>query len=157
MYFITFMLEDEHSRLSLRMLMHVKCIHDLCSLLSHILSYLIVFYKDLDLFSIDSGGLQNNPLLSSFNTVKQISLFLHIFEFQGTSEHQMDPNFLPCLFFHETQEMEKNKSIGDVTRAKRGPSMRATLRATWWDPSQALSVVSTQSCTPRIGFDLNRL
>jgi hypothetical protein len=25
-----------------RLLMHVKCIHDLCSLLSHILSYLIV-------------------------------------------------------------------------------------------------------------------
>jgi hypothetical protein len=35
------MLEDKH-RLTLGMLMHVKCIHDLYSLLSHILSYLIV-------------------------------------------------------------------------------------------------------------------
>jgi hypothetical protein len=42
MYFITFMLGDEH-RLSLGMLMHVKYIHDHCILLGHILSYLIGF------------------------------------------------------------------------------------------------------------------
>jgi hypothetical protein len=47
------MLEDEH-RLSLGMLMHVKRIHDLCSLFGHIVSYLIV-YEDLDMFAIDSG------------------------------------------------------------------------------------------------------
>ena len=37
--FITFMLEDEH-RLSLGMLMHVKCINELYSFLSHIPTYL---------------------------------------------------------------------------------------------------------------------
>ena len=37
--FITFILEDEHG-LSLGMLMHVKCIHELCSLLPHIPLYL---------------------------------------------------------------------------------------------------------------------
>jgi hypothetical protein len=41
--FITFMLEDEH-RLSLGMLMHVKCIHEIFSLLGHISSYLIVLW-----------------------------------------------------------------------------------------------------------------
>jgi hypothetical protein len=41
MSFITFMLEDGQ-RLSLGMLMHVKCIHELCSLLDHIPIYLIV-------------------------------------------------------------------------------------------------------------------
>ena len=34
--FITFILEDEY-RLSLGMLMHVKCIHELCTLFTHIL------------------------------------------------------------------------------------------------------------------------
>jgi hypothetical protein len=39
--FFTIMLKDKH-RLSLGMVIHVKYIHDHCSLLSHILSYLIV-------------------------------------------------------------------------------------------------------------------
>jgi hypothetical protein len=39
MSFMTFMLEDKH-RLSLWMQMHVKCIHKLCNLLVHILTYL---------------------------------------------------------------------------------------------------------------------
>jgi hypothetical protein len=72
--------------------MHVKCIHDLCSLLGHILSYLIV-YEDLDLFAIDYF------LPFGFNIVKQISLILNVFDFQGLSERQTDLNFLPCHFF----------------------------------------------------------
>jgi hypothetical protein len=50
-------------------LMHVKCIHKLCSLLDHIPSYLIV-YEDLDLFAIDFRVFLNNPLSFGFNTVK---------------------------------------------------------------------------------------
>jgi hypothetical protein len=67
------MLEEEHS-LSFGMLMHVKCIHDLHSLLSYILSYLIV-YEDLDMFSIDSRDFINDPLSFGFDTEKQICLF----------------------------------------------------------------------------------
>jgi hypothetical protein len=42
MSFTTFMLEDEQ-KLCLGMLMHVKFIYDLCSLLVHIIIYLIVY------------------------------------------------------------------------------------------------------------------
>jgi hypothetical protein len=42
--FITFMLEDEH-RLSLGMLMHVKYMHELYSLLTHIPTYLHLIYS----------------------------------------------------------------------------------------------------------------
>jgi hypothetical protein len=80
--------------------MHVKCIHDLHSLLSYILSYLIV-YEDLDMFSIDSGDFINDPLLFGFNTEKQICLFLHVCDFQGPSERQTESTFLPCHFFRK--------------------------------------------------------
>jgi hypothetical protein len=78
--------------------MHVKCIRDLCSLLSHILSYLIV-YDDMDMFFIDSEDFLNDPLLFGFNTMKQIFLFLHVFDFQGPSGRQKEPIFWPCHFF----------------------------------------------------------
>jgi hypothetical protein len=90
------MLEDEH-RLSLGMLMHVKCIHDLCILLDHILSYLIVLYG-LRHVSIDSWDFLNDPLSFGFSTAKQIFLFLHVFEFQGPSRCQTDTIFLPHHF-----------------------------------------------------------
>jgi hypothetical protein len=80
--------------------MHVKCIHEFCSLLDHIPCYLIV-YKDLELFSIDYEGFINNPLPFGFNTLNRIPLFLHVFEFQGPSKRQTYPNFLPDHFFRK--------------------------------------------------------
>jgi hypothetical protein len=80
MSLITFMLEDEH-KLSLGMLMHVKCIHDLCSLLGHILIYLIII-KELDMFFTESGGFLNNSLSFGFSSQRQPFLFVLVFYFQ---------------------------------------------------------------------------
>jgi hypothetical protein len=44
-------------------LMHVKCINDLCSLLDHIFSYLIVLCG----LAIDSRGFLSSRLLFGFN------------------------------------------------------------------------------------------
>jgi hypothetical protein len=63
--FITFMLVDKH-RLSLGMLIHVKGIHDLCSLLGHNSLYLIVI-KVLDLFYIIFGDFPRDPLILVLN------------------------------------------------------------------------------------------
>jgi hypothetical protein len=78
-------------------MMHVKCIHDLCSLLSHILIYLIV-YEDLDMFSIDSGDFQNDPLSFGFNTMKQIFLFLHVFTFRDLPNVKRKQTFCHIIF-----------------------------------------------------------
>jgi hypothetical protein len=61
--------------------MHVKCIHDLCGLLGHILSYFIVI-KDLGMFSIDFGDFLNNPILFGFNTTEHICLFCMFLTFK---------------------------------------------------------------------------
>jgi hypothetical protein len=50
------------------------------------------------MFSIDSVDFLNDPLSFGFNTTKQISLFLHVFDFQGPSERQTDPIFLQHHF-----------------------------------------------------------
>jgi hypothetical protein len=72
------------------------------------------------LFAIDSGGFLNNLLSSGFNTAKQIFSLLHFISF---SELRMSngPKLFAMSFFRETQELEKKKSTGDATRAKRGP------------------------------------
>jgi hypothetical protein len=49
--------------------MHIKCTHNLCSLLCHILINSIV-YKDLEMFSIESEDFLNDPLSFGFNTSK---------------------------------------------------------------------------------------
>jgi hypothetical protein len=82
--------------------MHVKCIHDLCSLLVHILSYLIVLWGP-GLVCHWFRGFLNNPLLFDFNTVKQIFLFLHVFDFHGPSGHQTDPNFFHFILLGNTR------------------------------------------------------
>jgi hypothetical protein len=66
--------------LSSDLLMHVKCIHELCSLLDHIPSYLIVLWG-LGLVCHWFRVFLNKPLSFRFNTAKQISLVLHVFDF----------------------------------------------------------------------------
>jgi hypothetical protein len=59
------------------------------------------------MFSIDSEDFINDLLSFSFNTAKQIFLFLHVFDFQGPYECQMDPIFFAMSFFQQIEEMEK--------------------------------------------------
>jgi hypothetical protein len=51
------------------------------------------------MFSIYSKDFLNDPLSYGFNTVKQIFLFLHVFDFQESSRRQTDPNLFPRHFF----------------------------------------------------------
>jgi hypothetical protein len=76
------------------------------------------------MFSIDSVDFLNDPLSFGFNTTKQISLFLHVFDFQGPPRHQTDPIFLSCHFFQELEDHEK-KSTGNAARRKREGTTRA--------------------------------
>jgi hypothetical protein len=80
MSFITLLLKEE-KRLSLGMLMHVKCNHDLSSLIGHILSYLIV-YQDMHMLSIDSKDFLKNPLFLVLTLRSRLPCFLHVFYFQ---------------------------------------------------------------------------
>jgi hypothetical protein len=77
--------------------MHVKCIHELYSLLDHITNNLID--EDLDLFAIDPRGFLNNPLSFGFNTLKQISLFLHVFDFQDLPDVKRTQTFCHIIFW----------------------------------------------------------
>ena len=63
--FITFILEDEHG-LSLGMLMHVKCIHELCTLSLIFQSYLH-HIRVISLFYIDFGNISLFPYFSEIN------------------------------------------------------------------------------------------
>jgi hypothetical protein len=131
-------------------LMHVKCIHELCSLLDHIPSYLIV-YKDLDLIAIDFGGFINNPLSFVYNTTKQFSLFFIFLTFRDLPDIKRTKTFCKVIF-REIQELERKKSMGDATWGKREITMWAKLLAMWWGPSRASCVVSMQSFTPDFVF-----
>ena len=68
--FITFMLEDEH-RLSLGMLMHVKCIHELCHLLLLIFPLICMFLDVIYMFYNVLWGFSNNPLSLVYNFAEQ--------------------------------------------------------------------------------------
>jgi hypothetical protein len=135
--FITFMLVDEQ-RLCLGMLMHVKCIHDLFSLLSHILSYLIVLWGHGLVFHWLQGFL-NNPLSFGFNTANWIFLFLYVLTFRVRLDVKRTQTFATS-FFREIEDHEKKMLMGDATRTKRGPTTWATTLAAWWGPPFCLEL-----------------
>jgi hypothetical protein len=58
-------------------MMHAKFIHELCSLLLHILTYLDVIIK----FCIDLWGFSNNSPYLGYNSVEQETLVSRIFTF----------------------------------------------------------------------------
>ena len=63
--FITFILEDEY-RLSLGMLMHVKCIHELCIVLLIFHPYLH-HIRVISMFYNDFGNISHFPYLFGIN------------------------------------------------------------------------------------------
>jgi hypothetical protein len=75
--FITIILEDEHG-LSLGILIHVKCMHELCSLLPHILTHLHVIRCYIHV-CIDFEDSLNDLLLCVYNTAELKTPILIIF------------------------------------------------------------------------------
>jgi hypothetical protein len=62
-------------------------------------------------------------------------MFFNVFDFQGTFRTSNGPNIFATTFFWEIEYREKKKSMGNATRWKRGPTMRAMILAVWWSPS----------------------
>jgi hypothetical protein len=89
--FITFILEDEHV-LSLGMLMHVKCIHKLCSLLSYIATYLHAMRCYIHVLH-SFRGIFIDLLYLVYSFAEQETPMLCIFKFQGPSGTQTELGF----------------------------------------------------------------
>jgi hypothetical protein len=64
------------------------------------------------------------------------------------------PKHFSSPVFWEIEDCEKNKSMGDATRIKRGGTMCSHILIAWWAPSRPSSIVSTQSWTLRDHLDL---
>ena len=116
--FITFMLEDEH-RLSLGMLMHVKCIHELCHLLLHIPTYLHVLRCYLHVL----WGFSKNPLSLVYNSAELETPVFGIFEFQGPYGRQTDLGFFWSSYFPRRHNMRR-RSTGGGPRGPNEPRWR---------------------------------
>ena len=103
--FITFILEDEY-RLSLGMLMHVKCIHELCIILLIFQSYLH-HIRVISLFYIDFGNISQFPYFSGINPALSKTLLFNVFTFQGPKRRSND------LIFHGHQFLEGTKRMSE--------------------------------------------
>ena len=79
--FITSILEDEHE-LSLGMLMHVKCIHELCIIILIFQSYLH-HIRVISLFYNDFGDNSQFPHLFGINPALAENPIFYILMFQG--------------------------------------------------------------------------
>jgi hypothetical protein len=115
--FITFILEDEY-RLSMGMLMHVKCINDLCTLPLDILSYLhhilVIFMLLWWLLGI-IHKFPNFIGLIRENQKTSISMFLLL----GTQTESKWPETLRGQIFFYGSRL---RSKGSATKEARGPS-----------------------------------
>ena len=113
--FITFILEDEY-RLSLGMLMHVKCIHELCIVLLifhpylHHIRVISIFYNVL-------GNISHFPYLFGINPALSENPFFYILMFQGPKRRPND------LIFHGDHFLEgtRLRSEGRAKVEGRGP------------------------------------
>jgi hypothetical protein len=81
--------EDEY-RLSLGMLMHVKCIHDLCTLPLDIPPFCIIYWL-YSCFLMIIGNNSYVPLFYRINLGKPENLFFNVFNFEGPKQ---SPNYL---------------------------------------------------------------
>ena len=68
-------------------LMHVKCIHELCSLLSHIPTHLHHISSYTNVLN-DFGDFLNNPLSFGSNSVWQKCIFLVFLTFQELQDSE---------------------------------------------------------------------
>ena len=118
--FITFILEDEH-RLSLGMLMHVKCIHELCIILLIFQSYLH-HIRVISLFYIDFGNISQFPYFSRINPTLAENPIFYILMFHRPKRRLNDLIFCGDYIL----EGIKRRSQGSARNEVRG--------GFWWVP-----------------------
>ena len=109
--FITSILEDEHA-LSLGMLMHVKCIHELCIIILIFQSYLH-HIRVISLFYMDFGDNSQFPHLFGTNPTEPENNFSHVFDFQGPKRGPND------LRFYGPQYLEGRRRTGEGSAKKK--------------------------------------
>ena len=128
--FITFILEDEYM-LSLRMLMHIKCIHELC-IIFLILSYLH-HIRVISWFYNDFGNISQFSYFSGINSALAENPIFYILMFQWPKRRPND------LIFYRHQFLEGTKRRSDESeqaetrgpRAKIGGPMRPDSLVAW--------------------------
>ena len=116
------MLEDEH-RLSLGMLMHVKCIHELCTLLNDY-PHICIIYDVISIFYIDFWGFTNDPLYFGYNPAGQKNHVFNVFDVSGPIRSQMDLSFWGCQYL-STRSIWSASTLGDGPGGPKEPKGRA--------------------------------
>ena len=114
--FITFILEDEY-RLIMGMLMHVKCIHELCIIILIFPSYLH-HIRVIWLIYIDFGDNSQFPQLFGINPAEPENPFFHVFDFQGPKRRPNDLRFHGDHFFEERKCTSQGSSKGEIRGRK---------------------------------------
>ena len=104
--FITFILEDEY-RLSLGMLMHIKCIHELCIIILIFQSYLH-HIRVISLFYNDFGKISQFFYFSGINPALAENHIFYILMFQGSKRRRNDLKIYGDHFLEETKRGEKD-------------------------------------------------
>ena len=110
------------------LLMHVKCMHELCSLLPHIPTYLHHIVLITNVLN-DFGDFLNNPLSSGFNCVWQKTPSVNIFDFTGATGLGTEQTQSPHFGIFKTEGMELLKEAKGAGKTKRGPVARPPPRA----------------------------
>ena len=126
--FITYILEDEY-RLSLGMLMHVKCIHEFCIIILIFQSYLH-HIRVISLFYIDFG---NISLFSNFLELTlhwQKTLFSIFWCFRDPNDVQMTWKFTGTIF-RRNKAWGKRMEKSGGPKAERGWPTRPDSLAAW--------------------------
>ena len=114
--FVTFMLEDEH-RLSLGMLMHVKCIHELCTLLAWLPTYLHLIYWYIHVLYWIMGILQWFPFIWDLTLRGRKPCFSCFWCF-STQTHSKRTHIRGILFFI------REKQPGPKEHTRGGPRLQ---------------------------------
>ena len=141
--FTTFILEDEY-RLSLGMLMHVKCIHALCIVLLIFQSYLH-HIRVISLFYIDFGNISHFSNFSGINPPLAENPIFYILIFQGPNRRPNDLIFCGDHFLEGTKRRSQGSARKEVWGGFwGGGGMRPDSLATW----EHLSPPSLLRCCP---------
>ena len=116
--FITFILEDKY-RLSLGMLMHVKCIHELCIIILIFQSYLH-HIRVISLFYIDFEDNSQSPHLFGINPALAENPIFYILMFQRPKRRPNDLKIYEHQFLEGTKCRIEGSEKVEARRPKEG-------------------------------------
>jgi hypothetical protein len=132
--------------------MYVKYIHDLCSLLGNILTYLIDYSWPRHIFHRIWGFSKQSSFIWFWHCEADFLVFCMFLTLRDLRTSN-GPNFFATSLFGEIKYHEK-KLAANATRDKRVPTMRSTFMVVWWGPSGALWVQLLQTLSLQNYLDL---